>query len=509
MKINMIYIGVDSAYGFQSQVLREIDQKLSFQKCVLLNKCSDAKDVYNDPKYIIVDYDICEQNRYAESYDFNTMKPLDKELLEKMQPYEETITRMFVRNMEQDIYTYDEGKRLYLMQLQFWNDVVQRYDINFVVINEVPHHAMGYVIYALCKINHIPMNVNISTTVPEHWLCGDDIYGQGERIYCRYQQLMKENKEIMLAEDLEHIYQALQYKNRGLDEKLVHGGITRKQHIAEQRAVFMNFILPANIIKRNFKYVKHGFAVRIKRKDKNMYKRQMEKFRQDLHFVKRARVKMKILRGNQYYESLTQPYHKEEKYVVYFLHYQPEATTLPRAGVFTEQILAIKILANALAEQGITVYVKEHFVQPYRHKYFYDDLAAIQGVKLLSCDIDSKQLLANCIAAATCTGTVIQEALVNKKPIFVFGDGGFTKGPCIYPISSTQECKAALADILAGKEISDYQVRAYFKAIELETVFMIPYIREIPEDDKETLEKNKRSFVKATVEAVNKLMEVQ
>lgn len=506
MEINMIYGGLDSAYGFQSQVLEEIYRRVPFHKCILIEKNHDDRDRYDEERFLRLNYDMCEHNRYQDYYDFNDFLPLSKELLEKMAVYEETATRMFIRNMEHDVYTYDEGKRLYLIQLQFWNHMIESYGINFVVLNEVPHHVHHYIIYALCKVKNIAMNINMSTTLHNRWLCGNDMFGQGEKIYERYQELKRSQEPIVLPEDLEHVFQALQYKNKGLDEKIVHGGMSRKQHIKMQKDVFMDFVKTGNVLKRNFKRMKHGLAVLARQKDRQEAKRQKNLIMEDIHYVKRARLKMKILRDRSYYEKMTKPVDWNQKYIVYFLHFQPEATTLPRAGVFNEQQLAIKILAKSLEGTGIKLYVKEHFVQPYRHKYFYDDLSKIRGVQLLSGEVDSKKLVVHCVAAATCTGTIIQEAVINQKPVFVFGDAGFTRGPGIYYVESREDCRKAIEEIQSGKaQIRPEEVRRYLQAIGMETVFMNSYIHEWAETDTQLLEKNKASFVNATVYEMQKL----
>lgn len=506
MEINMIYAGLDSAYGFQSRVLKEIDKRTPFHKCILINKCQDGRDRYEGDKYLVLGYDMCEHNRYEDYYDFNDFLPLTKPLLEQLAPYESTVTHMLVRNTEHEVFTFDEAKRLYLMQLQFWNHMIETWHINFFIMNEVPHHAHHYLIYALCRVKNIRMQINISTTIPYHWLSGDDMFGQGERIYRRYLEIWERHEQVELSPDLEHIYQALQYANRGLDDNLVHGGITRKQHIAEQRAVFMKFVLAREYWKRSLKRIKNGVAVKVRTGKGDVLKRQLQRVRQDRYFVKRARLKMKSLRGNSYYESLAGNVVPGERFFIYFMHYQPEATTLPRAGVYEQQQLIVRLLARCLEGTGVRLYVKEHFVQPCRLKSFYDELSSIRNVRLITCDADSKELLCQSVAAATCTGTVIQEALMNLKPILIFGDGGFTKGPGLYQISGMEDCKSAVEEILAGKaETTLEQARAYLKAIELETVFMHPYIMELDEKDEQTLARNRESFVETAVRALEEL----
>ena len=125
--LNIFFQAVDSAGGYQSAVLRELDEKVHFQTCLMTVKTSDGADAYEPGKYIPVNYDICEQNQYDKIVDFNELLPLDRGLLEAMHPYELTAIRMLVRNYDRDIYTMDEGMRYYLRHLRFWNHMLLTY----------------------------------------------------------------------------------------------------------------------------------------------------------------------------------------------------------------------------------------------------------------------------------------------------------------------------------------------------------------------------------------------
>lgn len=171
------------------------------------------------------------------------------------------------------------------------------------------------------------------------------------------------------------------------------------------------------------------------------------------------------MRGIDYYNALTSEPVPGEKYLIFFLHLQPEATTLPQGGVFVEQELMIQILARTAEKHGIKVYVKEHFVQPCRNKSFYDGLAKIRNVRLIHSDRDSKQLARNSVATASCNGTILLESIFNSKPTFIFGEVCFEKAPGVFRIGSVEECEKALEQILTGDfSIEQNQVRAYLKA---------------------------------------------
>ncbi|MBD5531496.1 MAG: hypothetical protein HDQ98_04730 [Lachnospiraceae bacterium] len=465
MELNLFFEGVDSCHGFQSEMLRRVDQVLPIHTCVITTKCSDGKDVYED-KYTCVNYDVCEHNRYDEFYDLNALLPLSRELLEAMVPYESTAMQMLVRNFERHLYTMDESKRFYLDHLRFWNHMIVTKRINYICFSNIPHHCHDYVIYALGRVYGIPMSFCSDTSIPPRLAYCTDMENMWENTYRKYLSY-REEKEITLPEDLEHYYQALLHKNQGLDDKAVHRGMTKKDHIAVRREFFMSYFQRKNVWRRHVSWLKHGIKVSLTEKSMEGIRDGLKKLRQDKVYLKRGRIKLKSMRDVHYYDNLAdRPSADEtEPFVIFFLHLQPEATTLPKGGVFVEQELMIGILAAALVKFGVKLYVKEHFVQPYRNKDFYDRLAKIPNVRLIRSDVDSKELVKRCMATASCNGTVLLESMFNGIPTFIFGDTPFRGGPGVYYVGSVEECETVMQDILDGKvSISAHDVRAELKA---------------------------------------------
>jgi hypothetical protein len=141
------------------------------------------------------------------------------------------------------------------------------------------------------------------------------------------------------------------------------------------------------------------------------------------------------IEGNHYlkelkkqYELLTVKPNYIDKYVILFLHYQPEATTSPIGNVFVDQELCVDVLLKHLPNDYY-VYIKEHPSQFYAHSEgqkgrisdTYYDLAKRPRVKLISTNEVSFDLIEHCQALATVSGTVGWEGIVRGKPVIVFG----------------------------------------------------------------------------------------
>ncbi|OHB20646.1 MAG: hypothetical protein A2854_04705 [Parcubacteria group bacterium RIFCSPHIGHO2_01_FULL_56_18] len=159
-------------------------------------------------------------------------------------------------------------------------------------------------------------------------------------------------------------------------------------------------------------------------------------------------------RLRRFYDHLARPAPAEAPYVLYFLNYQPEKTTTPLGGVFDDQILAVRTLAEALPS-GWHVYVKEHPRQfsgvldsaPFRSEAFYRRLAALPQVQLLPVDSDALALIDGAVCTATVTGSVGWQGMLAGKPCILFGVSWYSPCRSCYNVKSLTDVKAALADI--------------------------------------------------------------
>jgi CDP-glycerol glycerophosphotransferase (TagB/SpsB family) len=118
--------------------------------------------------------------------------------------------------------------------------------------------------------------------------------------------------------------------------------------------------------------------------------------------------------------------------LAYFpLHFQPERTTDPESGYFSQQVLAIKLLLKILPKEWHVV-VKEHPRQN-RHEYpnlrrlnyrdplEYQEIFKLSRVIPVSMFMPSSELLASCQLSASCTGSVLWESMLQGKPSISFG----------------------------------------------------------------------------------------
>ncbi len=123
-----------------------------------------------------------------------------------------------------------------------------------------------------------------------------------------------------------------------------------------------------------------------------------------------------------------------EKYIAFYLHLQPERTTLPEGYDFTQQYKAISLL-NEMIPSDWKIVVKEHPATFYRYctpvgrwRGFYEALAALDKVQLVPLETDTYEMMAKAKAVSTITGTVSWEGMIMGKPVIMFGIHGYFGG---------------------------------------------------------------------------------
>lgn len=125
---------------------------------------------------------------------------------------------------------------------------------------------------------------------------------------------------------------------------------------------------------------------------------------------------------------------EEKEFVTYFMHYQPEETTIPRGGVFAQQ-LNVLIKLRSIIPPEIAIIIKENkatfrlavtLAMQVRSEEFYRSISSIPNTYLVSDEIDTFYLIDKSISIATITGTVGLESLARGKRVIIFGSAGYS-----------------------------------------------------------------------------------
>lgn len=478
--MNLLYKGVESKNGFQDKILTPLFEEKLIDKCVLVTRSNDI--LPNNGKNIIeisADY---AWNHSLENYlSKNEWLSIPADILENVKKYEAYSLYMTYRTVNFDIYSVFEAEAEYYYFLQFWYTVLVKEEINCFITPYIPHCTWEFVIYSLCKAMNIPTLVLCSTSIPTRFTYGTSFEEIGDAIKTVYAQnnsadVVFQNKNVK-----DFYYKT---KNREANANLSYLGVTssKKQWKKECQKEVLRFVN----YKQLYGFIKHFIKVLLIPSKNNSRSEELNNALYNINLWKRTRAVYKKEKTVDWYDRYAVLPVKGEKFIYFPLHLQPEGTTLPMAGVFYNQVLALQILSEAVKGTDIKIYVKEHFVQTSRPKVFYEKIKKLPNVELIKTCVDSTDLIDNSIAVSSCTGTVLLEGTIRGKCAFAFGKVYNWKGlPGLFLIKDSIQCKELIKGILTGTiKIDPKQVEKYFTCIEKGTVPNYAYAEELQNFDK-------------------------
>lgn len=471
MSVNM-YCGAQ--YEYKQGVVKKLLDEGIIDFCLTDYIPDDREEKpQSDARIVAINHDFCDTGMIEEQFDINSIPALDKSLMESLLPYESMGIKLGMRYDDCQVVEYEEGKRNFFIQLRVWNYLFDKYSINFCFLNDVPHIQGKYAAYALAKVKNIKVLIMCPSPIETRRVFGFDINSLGANIYADYLKMKNEVVEISLDDDVADFLE-----NRiAMMKKRAESGV----FMQDKKYIKKNKSLSSQ---QNLGYIS-GLYSYWRKKLLLLYKsfvdtRSMGEYRERINHLRIER--RRVFARSYWVHNLTydlSDYDKlacipdySKKYIYYPLQFTPEATTMPSAGVFSEQYTAIQLLAQIADKLGLFVYVKEHYMQTYRSKSFYEDIRMIPNVCLIKLSEPTYNLMKNSTIVATQTGTSLVEAPLMKKPAFAIGDGYHFKGlPGIYEIDSIDQGVEVLKGILENSvDIPDEDLRLYFYAIQKNTI---------------------------------------
>lgn len=331
-------------------------------------------------------------------------------------------------------FNFMERQRHWRELIRNWTACIELLKPDLVVTPMLPHRVYDYALYVLCLHHKIPFLTFNHTQFNGRFIVLDNLYSIGgmyKEDYLRYINANSTELYQSLAQDIKKRYDKVTGDYAGAAPYYMQTEAQQQKrssgtfnHIKNQlRRLWDN---------RNALFGKEGI---LSNANSFYYKWAPEKSFQEktkiniLEYYKFRINNNKFLNViSDYYESLTTKPDYSEQYIIYFLHYQPEATTSPTGDIFVDQSLCVDMLLKNTPKEW-KVYVKEHPHQFMYHregatsriKEFYDDLVKNPRVRLISIEEPSFDLIEHCKAIGTVCGTVGWETIVRGKPVILFG----------------------------------------------------------------------------------------
>ena len=164
---------------------------------------------------------------------------------------------------------------------------------------------------------------------------------------------------------------------------------------------------------------------------------------------------------NRKHDKLFDKPNYEEKYFIFPLHMQPEASTLILAPFHVNQLSTIINLSKCLPLNS-KLYVKEHKSALGQHKEsFYKELRKYSNIRVISYREDMFQLIQNCLGTIVLSSTVGLESLFLKKPTIVLGEVFYNATGLVFKINCLNKIKDVLQKILSSEFNIDNEFQEY------------------------------------------------
>ncbi len=376
--------------------------------------------------------------------------PLDEELIESMRECEAIFMEMVSRLEWKKSVPYDTRKQWYFRHLRFWNDYLKRHRINLYLSAWVPHEIPDIVIYYLCKLRNIPVVYFAISSIRDTSFIEHDWEEGNRQTKKRYTELLARYAGITdpitipLHERFEQPYRALTHS----------AGQTPP---IEEQEVYVPFktIAYRLLLHKPFSFLRYALLYL-----------SPSGIRRATGAWKRWRVRR---RARAFYDAHATEPDLSRSFVYMPLHFQPEATTVPQAGGYADQLLVAQML-NAYLPDGVLIYVKEHprpSATQKRGIEFYKKFVDLPKVRFMPRSFNTFVLREHCRATVTSAGTAGFEGLLRGKPVLLFGHCYYQYAPGAYRIHTCEDCREAIRAVFdEGRAPTSLECRLYLKALE-------------------------------------------
>ncbi|PIR54286.1 hypothetical protein COU75_01630 [Candidatus Peregrinibacteria bacterium CG10_big_fil_rev_8_21_14_0_10_42_8] len=418
-------------------------KNLAIDTCISIVWYENRMPKISAKKHVFMSAEDLKAGKY-ENIDWNTITPLDEELIENMRHSESVFMDMIRRYSPEEI-PYEERKRQYFMHLRYWNHILITENIDLFMCSHIPHQNYDIVLYDLCKLQGIPTLLLERCYLVDHFFMTESWQESAKELAPRIQELQKKyNKSTLvpLSERMEH-YIKTQTGKKPTPWFLHLGGkqthLKKKSFIRKWTRIGIRMILHKP--QQFFSYI-----------------RRPEFWKRKIH--DHQTIKM-------YNDNAVSP-DPEASYIYFALQTEPEMSLCPMSGAYADQQITVELLASYIPK-GILIYIKEHPEQGewYRSKTYYQHLLSIPSVRLIKRDVSTFALMDNAKAVITGTGSVSIEGLLRQIPVIMMGHRFNMYAPDVHTIHSAQDMKNAIHSIFVEeKKPSMKNTRIFLKAVE-------------------------------------------
>jgi len=452
---------------------KEVIQNLSSEYAIEFNYIAGKKEYIDTQSKKIIEHDIIDLYRGIKPAEFKLKEyKVDSLVLNEFLECEQICMEIADRMDQGYSFSRIERERLYIEALEFWLQMIEELSPEFIVITETPHSVYEFVLYSIANKHKIPVLMFSPIATIGRVLPFSDYKNSGSKVLNTYRNYIKNNETPHLKEDLQKYVDSY---NQSYDEVIPKYLKDRLNNQSSSPINLKNLInprhwvnllralngqtqtAPLNYLKMPNEPIESTNGINLK---------QWKKYKSNA-----AQYKTRLLKK---YNSLCSPLNTSAKYIYIPLQYQPERTSTPEGGRYSNQLLMVKQISNHLPK-GWKIIIKENPSQLLpdtlhgergRHAYFYDDLIDIPHVQLIPIKTSQFKIIDNSEAIATITGTTGFEALFRGKHTLNFGHSWYQGCEGIIKITNSEDCEKAINLIQKNTSIDFEKVKLFLAAFD-------------------------------------------
>jgi hypothetical protein len=405
---------------------------------------------------------------------------IGEDILEKLLPCESQVLSMMMA-VDYDNMPLFQKKRIFYEYVRYVNGLLDSLRPDAVVFGDIPHIAHQYTLYQVAKLKNI--KTIMLRTIP---VLGRLIFFTNHELYGELKRELEKTAEKTikisdLGDDVRKYYE-LQSESK----KEAHpfymgkdylGAFAKSKKFLRGPHLIMKHIRQGTFIKTLAGYIRMLF---IKRHVASLEGKVLSGF--SIMKGQRIAQKKKESFQKEYAPFIEKP-DFSKKYIYVALHKQPEASTSAMGDIFTDQILMVDILSQAIPPDWV-LYVKENplqFENPRgelgRYHGYYKDMKKRNNIHFVSTKEDTYGLMKHAQAVATVTGTTGFEAVLRGKPALIFGHIWYQHCEGVFKIDNLMSCKEAVNAITKGYKPNKQKIINFMYALQRGTVIGFPNIR--------------------------------
>lgn len=291
--------------------------------------------------------------------------------------------------------------------IHYFYDLLIKNKIEIIIFSDAPHGAYACILYDIAKLLNIKTLICFPCYMRDKFLICWDLDDIG------YYKLNSK-------------YNFKQEK----DDNIIDGNFEKKVFWEPQKAFHLDNWLKDK--KNSFKAYSYKYDNLFDWLSRHIIKSTSRKYQKYLY----------NLNYNKIFKDKIQ---KDENFVYFPIHLQPEMTTSTLGGIYNDQILVIEKIRKIIPDDWY-IYIKENPLQTYqwRDKYFFLRLKGFENIRFMSKETNTYELINKSQFVATITGTAGFEAISGGKPALTFGRAWYR---CL-PGVTVYNDKVQLSDIM-------------------------------------------------------------